>query len=88
MAGSNISHKLRLSSVKLADEGTYECHVIDHSGPVAQQYRVQAYLKVEPERSQESSRVQLQEPEQRSLGGQPPSLLEDGEQGGEEELRL
>ncbi|XP_017278267.1 V-set and transmembrane domain-containing protein 2-like protein [Kryptolebias marmoratus] len=59
VAGSNISHKLRLSSVKPADEGTYECHVIDHSGPAAQRYRVQAYLKVEPKRSQESDRVQL-----------------------------
>lgn len=80
MAGSNISHKLRLSSVKPADEGTYECHVIDHSGPVVQQYRVQAYLKVEPERSKESDRVQLQEAEQ------PYSLPADREQGGEEEL--
>ncbi|KAI3369479.1 hypothetical protein L3Q82_007698 [Scortum barcoo] len=32
VAGSNISHKLRLSSVKPSDEGTYECRVIDFSG--------------------------------------------------------
>uniref|UniRef100_A0A3B5MVS8 V-set and transmembrane domain containing 2 like n=1 Tax=Xiphophorus couchianus TaxID=32473 RepID=A0A3B5MVS8_9TELE len=54
VAGSNISHKLRLSGVKPADEGTYECHVIDHSGPVEQRYRVQAYLRVEPDRLQEN----------------------------------
>ncbi|KAM4740699.1 V-set and transmembrane domain-containing protein 2-like protein [Anableps anableps] len=68
VAGSNISHKLRLSSVKPADEGTYECHVIDHSSPVEQHYRVQAYLRVEPERLQESDDAQLQELEHRSRG--------------------
>ncbi|KAF7208363.1 V-set and transmembrane domain-containing protein 2-like protein [Nothobranchius furzeri] len=53
VAGSNISHKLRLTRVKPTDEGTYECHVIDHSGLVVQRYRVQAYLQVAPERSLE-----------------------------------
>ncbi|XP_075997428.1 V-set and transmembrane domain-containing protein 2-like protein [Genypterus blacodes] len=52
VAGSNISHKLRLSSVKPSDEGTYECRVIDFSGAVAQHHRVRAYLQVEAERSQ------------------------------------
>lgn len=46
MAGGNISHKLRLSSVKPSDEGTYECRVIDFSGAVAQQHRVRAQLRV------------------------------------------
>uniref|UniRef100_A0A3B3WHU5 Ig-like domain-containing protein n=1 Tax=Poecilia mexicana TaxID=48701 RepID=A0A3B3WHU5_9TELE len=68
VAGSNISHKLRLSGVKPADEGTYECHVIDHSGPVEQRYRVQAYLRVEPDRLQESDDAQLQELEHPSRG--------------------
>ncbi|XP_043977579.1 V-set and transmembrane domain-containing protein 2-like protein [Gambusia affinis] len=68
VAGSNISHKLRLSGVKPADEGTYECHVIDHSGPVEQRYRVQAYLRVEPDRLQESDDAQLQELEHSSRG--------------------
>ncbi|KAM8866991.1 V-set and transmembrane domain-containing protein 2-like protein [Synchiropus picturatus] len=45
--GSNISHKLRLSSVKSSDEGTYECRVIDFSGAEAQQHRVGAFLHVE-----------------------------------------
>lgn len=46
VAGGNISHKLRLSSVKPSDEGTYECRVIDFSGAVAQQHRVRAHLRV------------------------------------------
>ncbi|XP_026202916.1 V-set and transmembrane domain-containing protein 2-like protein [Anabas testudineus] len=62
VAGSNISHKLRLSSVKPSDEGTYECRVIDFSGTVAQHHRVWAYLQVEPERSQQLDDVQPQEP--------------------------
>ncbi|MED6244366.1 V-set and transmembrane domain-containing protein 2-like protein [Ataeniobius toweri] len=67
VAGSNISHKLRLSSVKPADEGIYECHVIDHSGPVEQRYQVQAYLRVEPKRPQQFD-SQLQELEHHSRG--------------------
>ncbi|KAJ7999636.1 hypothetical protein DPEC_G00196460 [Dallia pectoralis] len=51
VAGSNISHKLRLSSVKRSDEGSYECRVIDFSGSVAQLHRVRAYLQVEAEQS-------------------------------------
>ncbi|XP_022601196.1 V-set and transmembrane domain-containing protein 2-like protein [Seriola dumerili] len=62
VAGSNISHKLRLSSIKPSDEGTYECRVIDFSGTVAQHHRVSAYLHVEPERSQGLDNVRLQEP--------------------------
>ncbi|XP_061912233.1 V-set and transmembrane domain-containing protein 2-like protein isoform X1 [Entelurus aequoreus] len=50
VAGSNISHKLRLSSVKPSDEGTYECRVIDFSGSEVQHHRVRAYLHVEPHR--------------------------------------
>ncbi|KAJ3603066.1 hypothetical protein NHX12_030810 [Muraenolepis orangiensis] len=48
VAGSNISHKLRLSSVKPSDEGVYECRVIDFSGSVPQHHRAHAYLHVEP----------------------------------------
>lgn len=47
MAGSNISHKLRLSSVKPSDEGTYECRVIDFSDSKLRHHRVRAYLQVE-----------------------------------------
>ncbi|CAL8340729.1 unnamed protein product [Merluccius merluccius] len=50
VAGSNISHKLRLSSVKPSDEGTYECRVIDFSGSVPQRHRAHAYLHVAPHR--------------------------------------
>uniref|UniRef100_W5LYP9 V-set and transmembrane domain-containing protein 2-like protein n=1 Tax=Lepisosteus oculatus TaxID=7918 RepID=W5LYP9_LEPOC len=51
VAGSNISHKLRLSSVKPSDEGTYECRVIDFSDSKARHHKVRAYLQVEPERN-------------------------------------
>ncbi|XP_026093120.1 V-set and transmembrane domain-containing protein 2-like protein [Carassius auratus] len=47
VAGSNISHKLRLSSVKPADEGTYECRVIDFSDSKLRHHHVRAYLQVE-----------------------------------------
>lgn len=70
VAGSNISHKLRLSSVKPADEGTYECRVIDFSASVAQHHRVRAYLQVEAERSQGhgSADAQPREPRHRGQG--------------------
>nr|XP_040059890.1 V-set and transmembrane domain-containing protein 2-like protein [Gasterosteus aculeatus aculeatus] len=72
VAGSNISHKLRLSSVKPSDAGTYECRVIDFSVTVAQQHRVRAYLRVEPEgRSQGREDLKLQEAGQRSRGNHP-----------------
>ncbi|KAM6458054.1 V-set and transmembrane domain-containing protein 2-like protein isoform 2-T2 [Liasis olivaceus] len=47
VAGSNISHKLRLSRVKPADEGTYECRVIDFSDRQARHHKAKAYLRVE-----------------------------------------
>ncbi|XP_077582905.1 V-set and transmembrane domain-containing protein 2-like protein isoform X1 [Stigmatopora nigra] len=53
VAGSNISHKLQLSSVKPSDEGTYECRVIDFSGLVTQRHRVWAYLHVESNQGSE-----------------------------------
>uniref|UniRef100_A0A8C2L698 V-set and transmembrane domain containing 2 like n=1 Tax=Cyprinus carpio TaxID=7962 RepID=A0A8C2L698_CYPCA len=49
VVGSNISHKLRLSSVRPSDEGTYECQVIDFSEGRAQRHRVQAYLQIQPD---------------------------------------
>ncbi|KAJ8016701.1 hypothetical protein DPEC_G00010050 [Dallia pectoralis] len=54
VAGSNISHKLRLSSVKPSDEGTYECRVIDFSDADrnARHHKVRAYLQVEPQSNQ------------------------------------
>ncbi|KAK9954690.1 hypothetical protein ABG768_016739 [Culter alburnus] len=47
VAGSNISHKLRLSNIKPSDEGTYECRVIDFSDSKLRHHRVRAYLQVE-----------------------------------------
>lgn len=49
VVGSNISHKLRLSSVKPSDEGSYECRVIDFSESQVQQHSVQAYVQVRPD---------------------------------------
>lgn len=48
MAGSNISHRLRLSNIKPSDEGMYECRVIDFSNNHIQHHRVRAYLQVQP----------------------------------------
>ncbi|XP_038871448.1 V-set and transmembrane domain-containing protein 2-like protein [Salvelinus namaycush] len=72
VAGSNISHKLRLSSIKRSDEGTYECRVIDFSGSVAQHHRVRAYLQVDAERSlgHISADTLPQEPRHRGQGSQ------------------
>uniref|UniRef100_UPI0037E80FA7 V-set and transmembrane domain-containing protein 2-like protein n=1 Tax=Semicossyphus pulcher TaxID=241346 RepID=UPI0037E80FA7 len=61
VAGSNISHKLRLSSVKPSDQGTYECRVIDFGSAVAQHHHVRAYLQVEPERRRENHHQQQAE---------------------------
>lgn len=62
VVGSNISHKLRLSSVKPSDQGTYECRVIDFSASRAQQHRVQAYLQVQPNDQQEHTQLQNKGP--------------------------
>ncbi|XP_007253360.2 V-set and transmembrane domain-containing protein 2-like protein [Astyanax mexicanus] len=81
VAGSNISHRLRLSSVKPTDEGTYECRVIDFSDSHAQHHRVRAYLQVQPtgpnvqlhnEDQQLHSDGQLQSEEQNLLQGSHP----------------
>uniref|UniRef100_A0A8C1R591 V-set and transmembrane domain containing 2 like n=1 Tax=Cyprinus carpio TaxID=7962 RepID=A0A8C1R591_CYPCA len=55
VVGSNISHKLRLSSVRPSDEGTYECQVIDFSEGRAQRHRVQAYLQIQPDTEEEKN---------------------------------
>lgn len=80
VVGSNISHKLRFSSVKASDEGTYECRVIDNSGAVAQHHRVRAYLQVN---SQESHDVRLQEARQWRRGSHQTSHA--GSRRGDEE---
>ncbi|XP_007910340.1 V-set and transmembrane domain-containing protein 2-like protein [Callorhinchus milii] len=53
VVGSNISHNLRLSSIKTVDEGTYECRVTDYSEGKARHHKVKAYLQVKREPSQE-----------------------------------
>lgn len=65
MVGSNISHKLRLSRVKPADEGTYECRVIDSSDGKARHHKVKAYLRVE-------AAGVLGHPQDTQLRGAPP----------------
>ncbi|XP_065125138.1 V-set and transmembrane domain-containing protein 2-like protein [Paramisgurnus dabryanus] len=60
VAGSNISHKLRLSNVKPSDEGTYECRVIDFSDSKLRHHRVRAYLQVEQEEEENAARPSQQ----------------------------
>ncbi|KAA0713279.1 V-set and transmembrane domain-containing protein 2-like protein [Triplophysa tibetana] len=60
LVGSNISHKLRLSSIKPSDEGTYKCRVIDFSESQAQQHSVQAYVQVQPADLLQQEHTQLQ----------------------------
>lgn len=89
VAGGNISHKLRLSSVKPSDEGTYECRVIDFSGTVAQHHRVSAFLHVEPDtRGQGMDSVRLQEPGNRSQGHHPHPHPHQETEGREQKRRL
>ncbi|XP_073708416.1 V-set and transmembrane domain-containing protein 2-like protein [Garra rufa] len=66
VVGSNISHKLRLSSIRPSDEGTYECRVIDFSESRAQRHSVQAYLQVQPDIQQKHNRDQKIEEENTS----------------------
>ncbi|CAL8253672.1 unnamed protein product [Arctogadus glacialis] len=64
VAGSNISHKLRLSSVRPRDEGTYECRVIDFSDAAgARHHRARAYLQVEVEEVEEVEEMEEEEEE-------------------------
>ncbi|ETE72370.1 V-set and transmembrane domain-containing protein 2A, partial [Ophiophagus hannah] len=44
--GNDISHKLQISKVKKKDEGLYECRVTDANFGELQEYKAQAYLKV------------------------------------------
>ncbi len=62
MVGSNISHKLRLSSVRPSDEGTYECRVINFSESRVQRHSVQAYLQVHPDLQEQQGPVHNRDP--------------------------
>ncbi|XP_004417599.1 PREDICTED: V-set and transmembrane domain-containing protein 2B [Odobenus rosmarus divergens] len=44
--GNDISHRLRLSAVRLQDEGVYECRVSDYSADDTQEHKAQALLRV------------------------------------------
>uniref|UniRef100_A0A8C8R662 V-set and transmembrane domain-containing protein 2B n=1 Tax=Pelusios castaneus TaxID=367368 RepID=A0A8C8R662_9SAUR len=44
--GNDISHRLRLSSVRRQDEGVYECRVSDYSDDETQEHKAQALLRV------------------------------------------
>lgn len=44
--GNDISHKLQISKVRRKDEGLYECKVTDANYRDLQEYKAQAYLKV------------------------------------------
>ncbi|XP_039623286.1 V-set and transmembrane domain-containing protein 2-like protein isoform X1 [Polypterus senegalus] len=90
VAGSNISHKLRLSSVKPSDEGTYECRVIDFSDSKARHHKVRAYLQVEPSRTSEgAAALHLQEIQGRgnSAADRSKQLVAHSHQKGDRELK-
>ncbi|XP_029469987.1 V-set and transmembrane domain-containing protein 2-like protein [Rhinatrema bivittatum] len=76
VVGSNISHKLRLSRVKVSDEGTYECRVIDFSDGKARHHKVKAYLRVEHEENpgfqQHSSSSHLQDTQLAGVNAELP----------------
>ncbi|XP_069724895.1 V-set and transmembrane domain-containing protein 2B [Phaenicophaeus curvirostris] len=44
--GNDISHRLRLSGVRLQDEGVYECRVSDYGDTETHEHRAQALLRV------------------------------------------
>ncbi|XP_006008744.2 V-set and transmembrane domain-containing protein 2B [Latimeria chalumnae] len=44
--GNDISHRLRLSSVRKQDEGVYECRVSDYNDDETQEHKAQATLRV------------------------------------------
>ncbi|KAM3823174.1 V-set and transmembrane domain-containing protein 2A isoform 1-T1 [Vipera latastei] len=44
--GNDISHKLQISKVRRKDEGLYECKVTDANYRDLQEYKAQAYLKI------------------------------------------
>ncbi|KAI1243182.1 hypothetical protein IHE44_0000768 [Lamprotornis superbus] len=44
--GNDISHKLQISKVRKKDEGLYECRVTDANYGDLQEYKAQAFLKV------------------------------------------
>ncbi|KFO26132.1 V-set and transmembrane domain-containing protein 2B [Fukomys damarensis] len=46
--GNDISHRLRLSAVRLQDEGVYECRVSDYSDDDTQEHKAQALLRLQP----------------------------------------
>ncbi|XP_012502485.1 PREDICTED: V-set and transmembrane domain-containing protein 2B [Propithecus coquereli] len=44
--GNDISHRLRLSAVRLQDQGVYECRVADYSDDHTREHQAQAQLRV------------------------------------------
>ncbi|MGH0129253.1 UNVERIFIED_CONTAM: hypothetical protein FKN15_063238 [Acipenser sinensis] len=42
--GNDISHRLRLSSVRKLDEGVYECRVSDYNGDETREHKAQAVI--------------------------------------------
>ncbi|XP_078275094.1 V-set and transmembrane domain-containing protein 2-like protein isoform X2 [Rhinoraja longicauda] len=69
VVGSNISHKLRLSNIKVTDEGTYECRVTDYSEGKPRHHKAKAYLRVKPEMPSHGASAHMQDTKVRGIDG-------------------
>ncbi|XP_033026213.1 V-set and transmembrane domain-containing protein 2A isoform X4 [Lacerta agilis] len=79
--GNDISHKLQISKVRKKDEGLYECRVIDANYGDLQEYKVQAYLKVNANshtrrmQAFEASPMWLQDKPRKNISAAIPSSI-------------
>nr|XP_020666018.1 V-set and transmembrane domain-containing protein 2A isoform X2 [Pogona vitticeps] len=79
--GNDISHKLQISKVRKKDEGLYECRVTDANYGDLQEYKAQAYLKVNANshsrrmQAFEASPMWLQDKPRKNISAAIPSSI-------------
>ncbi|XP_061446560.1 V-set and transmembrane domain-containing protein 2A [Rhineura floridana] len=79
--GNDISHKLQISKVRKKDEGLYECRVVDANYGELQEYKAQAYLKVNANshtrrmQAFEASPMWLQDKPRKNISAAIPSSI-------------
>lgn len=79
--GNDISHKLQISKVRKKDEGLYECRVTDANYGDLQEYKAQAYLKVNANshsrrmQAFEASPMWLQDKPRKNISAAVPSNI-------------